>query len=61
MKSLFNQRHAFHLVDPSVMPLITSISSLTLLVGATMYMNGYLGGFETMLFGLFSLLTCMFL
>jgi heme/copper-type cytochrome/quinol oxidase subunit 3 len=26
-----------------------------------MYMNGYLGGFETMLFGLFSLLTCMFL
>ena len=61
MRSLLNQRHAFHLVDPSIMPLITSISSLTLLVGATMYMNGYIGGFETMLFGLFSLITCMFL
>jgi len=55
------QRHAFHLVDPSVMPLLQSISALTLVTGGTMYFHGYLGGFETILFGLISTLICMFL
>jgi len=61
MFSIFTQRHAFHLVDPSIMPILTSISSLFLVLGGTMYFHGYLGGFETLCFGFTSLLTCMFL
>lgn len=61
MISKLSQRHAFHLVDPSIMPLITSISSLIVVCGMSMYFHGYLGGFETTIFGLVSVLSCMFL
>jgi hypothetical protein len=27
--SLYTQRHAFHLVDPSILPFLTSISATT--------------------------------
>jgi len=60
-KSLYTQRHAFHLVDPSAMPLLTSLASLTVAVGAVMYFHGYIGGLETMFFGLFCVILCMFL
>lgn len=59
--SVFTQRHAFHLVDPSVMPLLSSISALTLTTGSVMYFHGYALGFQTTLFGFISILTCMFL
>lgn len=55
------QRHAFHLVDPSVMPLITSISCLVLTLGSVMYMHGYFFGFQIQAFGILSVLACMFL
>jgi hypothetical protein len=62
MKSLsfFTQRHAFHLVDPSVMPLLTSIAAFTLLLGGSMYFHGYIMGLETSIFGFFSVIACMF-
>lgn len=59
--SFYTQRHAFHLVDPSVMPLITSFSAFVLVVGGVLFFHGYKLGFETTLFGFFSVIACMFL
>jgi cytochrome c oxidase subunit 3 len=59
--SFFSQRHAFHLVDPSVMPLLTALSALTLTTGSAMYFHGYILGLQTTLFGFLSVLCCMFL
>jgi len=60
-KSYYIQRHAFHLVDPSPMPFLTSFAALSLFVGAVMYFHGYTAGLETSLFGLIGVLLCMFL
>jgi hypothetical protein len=57
----YDQRHAFHLVDPSAMPLLTSFSALTLVTGGTMYFHGFIGGIEMVFFGILSVLLCMFL
>jgi len=59
--SFYTQRHAFHLVDPSVLPLLGGISALCLTLGSVLYFHGYVGGIESTLFGLFSVLLCMFL
>ena len=59
--STLSQRHAFHLVDPSVMPLLSSISALTLTTGSVMYFHGYSFGLPTTLFGFFSILLSMFI
>ena len=59
--SSYTQRHAFHLVDPSVLPFITAISALSLTLGSVLYFHGYSGGLESSFFGLFGVLTCMFL
>lgn len=59
--SSYTQRHAFHLVDPSVLPFITAISALSLTLGSVLYFHGYSGGLESTLFGLCGVLTCMFL
>ena len=56
-----SQRHAFHLVDPSAMPLISAISCLMTTLGSVMFMHGYVGGFQIQLLGIFSILVCMFL
>jgi len=61
LKSCYTQRHSFHLVDPSIMPLVTSTTALTLTIGGVMYFHGYEFGFPTLLFGLFTMLICMFL
>jgi hypothetical protein len=61
MFSHYAQRHAYHLVDPSILPFITSISALSLTLGSVLYFHGYSGGFESTIFGLFGVLTCMFL
>jgi hypothetical protein len=50
--SFYTQRHAFHLVDPSVLPFMTSISALCLTLGSVLYFHGYVGGLESTLFGL---------
>ena len=60
-KSLFAQRHAFHLVDPSALPFITSIAALCLTSGSVLYFHGYVGGLESTFFGFFCVLICFFL
>jgi hypothetical protein len=58
--SFYTQRHAFHLVDPSIMPLVSALSSLCLTLGSVLYFHGYSGGLESTFIGLFGVLTCMF-
>jgi len=60
MQTYFTQRHAFHLVDPSILPFLTSISALCLTIGSVLFFHGYGGGLETTLFGFSSVLLCMF-
>jgi len=59
--SFYTQRHAFHLVDPSIMPLLTAISAFMLTVGGVLFFHGFTGGFEMTFFGLLCVLTCKFL
>jgi len=59
--SFYAQRHAFHLVDPSAMPLLTSISSLCLTSGSVLLFHGYSGGLEATVFGLFCVCLCFFI
>jgi len=58
-KSSYSQKHAFHLVDPSIMPFITAICCLTLTTGSVLYFHGYSGGIEATYFALFGLVLCM--
>ena len=39
-----NQKHGFHLVDPSPWPLIAASGAFMLTFGMAMYMHGYSGG-----------------
>lgn len=55
-----NQRHSFHLVDPSPWPLVGAFSALMLTFGAVMYMHGYQGGGFLLSFGFFMILFTMF-
>lgn len=57
--SHFTQRHAYHLVNPSIMPLLTSTSALCLLVSSTAFMHGFSMGLELLLFSMFSVAFCM--
>jgi cytochrome c oxidase subunit 3 len=61
MPSFYVQRHAFHLVDPSILPFISAISALTLTLGSVMYFHGYNLGLSTTFFGFLSIIACMFL
>jgi cytochrome c oxidase subunit 3 len=54
------QRHSFHLVDPSPWPLTTSFSLLTVAIGAVMYVHTYSGGGFTLIFGFISLFFSLF-
>ena len=60
MLSLISQRHAFHLVNPSILPFLTSLGALCLTAGSVLFFHGFVGGWESTLFGLFSVLFCMF-
>jgi hypothetical protein len=51
--SFYTQRHAFHLVDPSVLPFITALSALVLTMSSVLYFHGYSGGLESTFLGLF--------
>jgi len=59
--SFYTQRHAFHLVDPSILPFLTSIGALSLTLGSVLYFHGYSGGLETTFFGFTCVIACMFL
>ena len=55
-----NQRHGFHLVDPSPWPLITAFSALMSTFGGVLYFHGYVGGVFLWRFGLAMILFMMF-
>jgi len=46
-----NQKHPFHLVDPSPWPLLASFSAFIMVYGLTLDMHGYLGGHYLFHFG----------
>ncbi len=54
-------RHPFHLVDPSPWPLFGSISALSLTFGGVMYMHNYQGGGFLFTTGFFCILYTMYL
>jgi hypothetical protein len=60
-KSLFAQRHSFHLVDFSAMPILTALATMTLMIGNVMFFHGFKLGFETTFIGVISVLLCMYL
>ena len=49
-----NQRHPYHLVDPSPWPFVGSLGALALTFGSVMYMHGYSNGFSLFIFGFFT-------
>jgi len=55
-----NQKHGFHIVDPSPWPLMSSFAALMLTFGTVMYMHGYSGGSFLWRLGLVSILFMMF-
>jgi len=55
-----NQKHGFHLVDPSPWPLISAFGAFMLTFGFAMYMHGYTGGGFLWRFGLLMILFMMF-
>jgi len=55
-----NQRHGFHLVDPSPWPLIAAFSALMLTFGGVLYMHGYVGGVFLWRYGFFMCLLIMY-
>ena len=60
LKSFYTQRHAFHMVDPSIMPFITSISVFMLTSGSVLFFHGFQGGSEMVFFAMFFLISCKF-
>jgi cytochrome c oxidase subunit 3 len=55
-----NQRHGFHLVDPSPWPIISAFSGLMLTFGGVLYMHGYMGGDFLWKFGITMILFNMY-
>jgi len=55
-----NQKHSFHLVDPSPWPLIASFSALMITFGGVLYFHGYSGGSFLWRFGFLMVLFMMF-
>jgi len=55
-----NQRHSFHLVDPSPWPLIAASGAFMLTFGGVLFMHGYSGGNFLWKFGFSMILFMMF-
>lgn len=55
-----NQKHSFHLVDPSPWPMLAGFSAFFLTFGTAMFLHGYAGGSLLLKLGLFLLLFVMF-
>jgi cytochrome c oxidase subunit 3 len=55
-----NQKHSFHLVDPSPWPLVSAISALMLTFGGVLYMHGYTEGSFLWKLGILMILYVMF-
>ena len=55
-----NQKHPFHLVDPSPWPLIAASGALAMTFGGVLYMHNYFGGSSLLLIGVAITLYVMF-
>ena len=55
-----NQKHPFHLVDPSPWPFVTSIGALSMTIGFAMYAHSYSGGLACFFTGFSTILFVMF-
>jgi len=53
------QKHLYHLVDPSPWPILTALSVMSLLIGAVMYMHSIVNGLMVLLTGLVLTIGCM--
>lgn len=53
------QKHLYHLVDPSPWPILTATSALSMLLGATMYFHSYSNGLFVAFLGFISVIACM--
>jgi hypothetical protein len=54
------QKHPFHLVDPSPWPLVASLGALSVTFGGVMYMHLYKGGLTLFYIGLLTILYVMY-
>jgi len=61
LKKFNNQRHPYHLVDPSPWPLCASLGAFGLTFGGVMYMHNYSGGFFLMTTGFLTVLFNMYI
>jgi len=55
-----NQRHPFHLVDPSPWPFLGSFGALAMTFGGVMFMHSYQGGWGLFCCGFLTLLFTMY-
>jgi hypothetical protein len=55
-----NQKHPFHLVDPSPWPFVTSLGAFTLTIGFAMYAHSYSGGLLCFFSGVLTIFFVMF-
>lgn len=55
-----NQRHPFHLVDPSPWPFMGAMGALALTFGCVMYMHSYSYGLGLFSFGFLTILFTMY-
>jgi len=53
------QKHPFHIVDPSPLPLFAALGAFCTVFGFTLYIHLYNYGLFTFFFGLFLLITTM--
>jgi len=60
-KTFNDQRHPFHLVDPSPWPLLGSVAALGMTYGGVMYLHNYTGGFTFFLLGFSTILYTMYI
>jgi len=56
-----NQKHPFHLVDPSPWPFLAALCALSITFGMVMYMHGYSKGYFILTFGFTLLIVFSFL
>jgi len=59
-KNFNDQRHPFHLVDPSPWPLLGAFGAFGMTFGGVMYMHSYQGGFGLFCTGFLTILYTMY-
>jgi len=55
-----NQRHPFHLVDPSPWPLVAALGGMITTIGGVLYMHNYNGGGSMLVLGMLTIIFVMF-